>query len=221
MKIVKYVSVFAILIIMIIISMYHYSNHYISGYKTIDVDTAEDFLETGDLVLFKWNIEYLLDVKIQIKTPFSHCAMIIEIDGEKYIMEKMDLKDYEAFGNIDHQQLIKFKDRVNKYNGKVYCIKRKNKMTQKEKSKLYNKFNEYMNIQFRDNYVNHIVWNCMFKRNTNNAIDLNNMYCAEYLSYLLSDIGSIINPHKKHSCMTPYDIYNFHIFDKSQYYRIK
>jgi 4-amino-4-deoxy-L-arabinose transferase-like glycosyltransferase len=60
----KYLLFLSFVILLLIIFVINYNESLSKYHKLISIEEYEKILETGDLVLFQWDIEYLLDIKI-------------------------------------------------------------------------------------------------------------------------------------------------------------
>ena len=206
--------IFLLYIWSVIIYIVKYNN-IINKYQFLDIDTAYNIAETGDLILFKYEIEDLIDVQIQGRSAFSHCGMVLEINNQKYVLETSEKYDDEAYCNNSGPCLSQFHNRINKYNGRVCLLKKRYPFQKVHYDRLIQNLNNYMKIKFRDKYINEVYNTCIL--NKKNKSD--EMHCSEFISYILTDIG-ILNISKT-ICMTPFKLFYLDLYDKNMIYRIK
>ena len=206
---------FILLIILLLKNIYYSFIMY--KYKYININNCLNIIDTGDLVLFKCDIETNEDKLIQLNSYFSHCGMVVVIDGKKYILEMLRQGNHDNLNKyISDVNLFDFKKRVKKYKGKVYLVKCITQNSINYKNKIIENINKYINYKYdMDFIINHIKSKLNLNNNTNNT----DMFCSEFHYHILSESG-LVKPIKNKKIMTPLDIFNLSIYNKEYFYKI-
>ena len=206
---------FILLIILLTKNIYYSFIRY--KYKYININNCLNIIDTGDLVLFRCNIETNEDKLIQLNSYFSHCGMVVVINGKKYILEMIRQGNHDNLNKYSSNvNLFDFKKRVQKYQGKVYLVKCITQNSINYKNKIIENINKYIDYKYDIDFItNHIKSRFNLNNNTNNT----HMFCSEFHYHILSESG-LVKPIRNKKIMTPLDIFNLSIYNNEHFYKI-
>lgn len=206
---------FILLIILLVKNIYY--SFIRCKYKYININNCLNIIDTGDLVLFRCNIKNNEDKLIQLNSYFSHCGMVVVINGKKYILEMIRQGNHDNLNKYSSNvNLFDFKKRVQKYQGKVYLVKCITEKSINYKNKIIENINKYIDYKYDIDFItNHIKSKFNLNNNTNNT----HMFCSEFHYHILSESG-LVKPIKNKKIMTPLDIFNLSIYDNEHFYKI-
>ena len=178
-------------------------------YNHISLNDAYNNVKTGDVLYFITNRYY--NIPIFLKPIIAHLGMIIEINGEKYVIELHAEGDIKEIGvnKAGGVNIYPFKQRIKAYNvGNVYLAKLSNE--KRPPSQYINQFinnidNYKKNIPFNKNYKRYGIKNCLLHRVCKNCFTLEKtqgMFCSEFVAFCLKELN-IIDSYK---CTLPDEI---------------
>lgn len=181
--------------------------------KRVRLARLERILEmskTGDLVLFRWNT---VDALHEVFTSFTHVGMVVDIMGEKHILETHMEGDAVNIGVMDGGvHMYPFKQRVSAYDGEVFLLVRDQDIdeTTEETFKLVT-LPQLYDIPFddahRDHFKHYCIPNmlcswCMTRPDVRPG-----MFCSEFVGHLLKEL-KLQGSGFETGCLTPGDFVN-------------
>ena len=200
--------IYIILIIIILLYIYNYTHKKeLYNMKECNIDKIYDNIKTGDIILFRRD---KLDIFSSMISLFTHVGIIVVFNNKKYILETHNKNDtkymgYETIG----VNLYDIKERIMNYKGNCYIVPINN-ISSLQQNLLINNIAKYKNIKFDNNFKQHIMTYCILKKICNTCINKTtkkNMFCSEFITFILIDLGIISNNIEK-SCITPNNILN-------------
>ena len=186
-----------IIIIIIIIKKY------LTNYNLLNKICKKPYnMETGDIILFS-NIN--ANFIHTIFTPFTHIGMVLK-SNKLYILETHKLGDTIKMNfNTSGINLYDLKDRLKTYDGYVYLLKFKNKISDNNIKLLFNKITNYKSkFEYPNNHKKYYISKCFFNITKYNRND-NKLLCSEFIYYVLLDNNIISTNKNKYLCMKPSD----------------
>lgn len=166
-----------------------------------------DNLETGDILLYRW---HYIDFGFRLFSKYSHVSMVLkhpidnslfsfEIHPKEYI-NTCTQEDRDKKPKILREEgvnIFPLLKRLEEYNGEIYILKMNSKKNKKELStKIISRLNMYKNINFDNNFKNIFVFNKFLNSIGMPCYPKNNMFCSEFIGYILNDLGILNNEQK-------------------------
>ena len=169
--------------------------------KEYSMEDMKKCIKMGDVILFRsTDVTFMHDYL----TPFTHVGIIVEIGGEKKILEIHSEGDVKHMGlECKNVVVYDFETRVLYYDGEIYCLKLRERLSDETKEDfIVNKLPGLRKKKFYKDYINYTRNNCVMRnRNTKGR---GKMFCSEFIGHCLQQLG-VISGLYNISCLFPGD----------------
>lgn len=172
------------------------------GTPYVTYDKLEKIANTGDLVIFRWN---MVDVGYRLFSKHSHAGMIVRKKNKLYLLETHPKENLESEIDDSGVHLYHLEKRLREYNGDYYYSQinisnqRRNKLT----NYIFKNLNKFKrNIPFDTNFRNTFVLNYFLNLLNIPLYKRKGMFCSEFLATILQK-NDIYHHHKNLASINP------------------
>jgi hypothetical protein len=214
------IKTYTITYILIISILYVLSSLYIDtemlNTPQIHYDKLQDIANTGDLIIFRWNI---IDLGFRLFSKFTHVGMIVKHKHKLYLLENHPNENLESEINNAGVHLYSLKKRLKNYGGTYYFTKLENNTSTKNTNanilknhisqnlKIYKKTIQF-DSNFRTSFVLYYICNLL----NVNISKRTEMFCSEFIATILENC----NVYKYHHSLTSINPGTFLEFTKNK-----
>lgn len=163
------------------------------------LQTTPTGLQTGDLVLFRWDG---IDALHELVSAFTHVGMVVVVRGQPYILETHRDGDARRMGcEGGGVRVYPLQPRVRTYAGAAWALTLDRTRWRVDARALYEAARDLARVPYDDDHRAHILGTCVLGRAPKPGRA--SMFCSEFVGELLARAGVLPKSGYDTSCLTP------------------